>query len=97
MAIAPMAVTVCATKRLRRKTLRKLICINSGQGPTVMYFTHRKGWVATNEQLQDSSFVADLKEHGCKYVLVMKKVFGSEVQLPLDMIMDNEDYAIYRL
>lgn len=74
-----------------------LICINSGQDPTVMYFTHRKGWVASNEQLQDSSFVAELKEHGCRYMLVMKKVFGSEVQLPMDMITDNEDYAIYRL
>ena len=74
-----------------------LICINSGQDPTVMYFTHRKGWVATNEQLQDDTFVAGLIEHGCKYILVMKRVFGSDVSLPYTQVVDNENYTIYCL
>lgn len=74
-----------------------LICINSGQDPTVMYFTHRKGWLATNEQLQDEAFVYDLRSRGCKYVLVMKRVFGSDVSLSYEKVFDSDDYAIYAL
>lgn len=73
-----------------------LICVNSNQEPTVMYFTHRKGWLATNEQLQDEAFISDLHQHGCKYILVMKRVFGSDVELPLARRVDNEDYTVYR-
>ena len=75
----------------------ELVCINSGQDPTVMYFTHRKGWVATNEELQDNSYVDYLRQHRCHYILVMKKVFGSDVTLPMEKILDNENYAIYQL
>lgn len=74
----------------------ELVCINSGQDPTVMYFTHRKGWVATNDQLQDNTYIDNLQQHGCRYVLVMKKVFGSDVTLPMEMILDNESFAIYQ-
>lgn len=74
-----------------------LICVNSGQNPTVMYFTHRKGWLATNDQLQDTAFVSELCQHGCKYILVMKRVFGSEVDLPLVRCVDNDDYTIYSI
>ena len=74
-----------------------LICVNSGFEPTVMYFTHRKGWLATNEQLQDEAFVSDLHQHGCKYILVMKRVFGSDVELPYANVFYSEDYDIYAL
>lgn len=73
-----------------------LICINSGFDPTVMYFTHRKGWVANNEQLLEESYRNDLQHRGCKYVLVMKQVFGGNVGLPMQSLVDNDDYTIYR-
>lgn len=72
-----------------------LICINSGQDPTVMYFTHRKGWGASNEQLMDSTFRDELQQHGCKYVLVMKQTFGGDVDLPMKRLVDNSNYTIY--
>lgn len=73
------------------------ICINSGQDPTVMYYTHRKGWLATNDQLLDGAYRDNLRQHGCKYVLVMKHVFGSDVDLPLTRRIDNEDYTVYQI
>jgi len=74
-----------------------LICVNSGQDPTVVYFTHRKGWVATNEQLLHDDFREALRQHGCRYILVMKKVFGDDVDLPLPVTYVSDDYTIYSL
>ncbi len=75
----------------------ELICVNSGQDPTVVYFTHRKGWVATNEQLLHDDFRDALRQHGCRYILVMKKVFGDDVDLPLPVTYVSDDYTIYSL
>lgn len=72
-----------------------LICINSGEDPTVMYFAHRKGWVASNEQLHDEVFMADLRQRGCRYVVVMKRVFGDPTELAYPKAFDSEDYTIY--
>ncbi|MBR5093223.1 MAG: glycosyltransferase family 39 protein [Bacteroidales bacterium] len=74
-----------------------LVCINSGFEPTVMYFTHRKGWVADNSQLQDEDYLVDLQRRGCKYVLVMKRAFGTDVILPYEKVFESDDYTIYRL
>jgi len=74
-----------------------LIVFNSGQIPVPMYFAHRKGWVASNEQLSNADFLNDINIRGCKYVVILKKVYGSEMQMSLDKIIDNEDYTIYEL
>lgn len=74
-----------------------LIAINSGQNPAPMYFTHRKGWVASNEQLSDAAFLADLQQRGCKYVLVLKRAYGTDLQLECPTVYDDENYRIYKL
>lgn len=74
-----------------------LIAINSGQNPAPMYFTHHKGWVASNEQLSDPAFVDNLRQRGCKYLLVLKKVYGSDLQLSYPKAFDDENYSIYRV
>ena len=74
-----------------------LIAINSGQNPTPMYFTHRKGWVASNEQLADAAFLADLQQRGCKYLLVLKRAYGTDLQLDYPVVFDDENYRIYNL
>ena len=74
-----------------------LIAINSGQNPAPMYFTHRKGWVASNEQLSDPAFLSDLQQRGCKYLLVLKRAFGSDLQLDYPVVFDDENYRIYNL
>lgn len=74
-----------------------LIVINSGQNPTAMYFAHRKGWVAYNEQLADQLFLEDLAGRGCRFVVILKRAFGTDQKLDLDLLFDSENYAIYSL
>jgi 4-amino-4-deoxy-L-arabinose transferase-like glycosyltransferase len=74
-----------------------LIIINSGEVPTPMYMAHRKGWVTTNENLQNSDYLLQKKNLGAKIVLVLKRNFGSDVKLPLPVQCDTEDWTIYRL
>lgn len=73
-----------------------LILINSGNYPTPMYFAHRKGWVMPNEAIADSKCLDSLACLGLKYVVILKRTFGSEVRLdPNRKVLDNDDYAIY--
>lgn len=74
-----------------------LILINSGQYPTPMYFAHRKGWVAYNEQVADEAFIQDRQRLGLKYIVVMRKVFGTELALPYPKVLETDDYFIYQL
>ncbi len=73
-----------------------LIVINSGYHPTPMYFTHRKGWLTSNKNLADSAYMDNLRNRGCKYVLVLKNSFGSNIDLKKEIVIENEDYKIYK-
>lgn len=74
-----------------------LIIINSEHYPTPMYFTHRKGWLCSNEKIQDAEYIDDLKEKGLKYILILKKRFGSEIELNnMQLILDNDNYCLYK-
>ena len=73
----------------------ELIVVNSGAFPTPVYFAHRKGWVASNGELQRPAFTDSLKTHGLKYIVVMKRVFGVDVQLPYKEVFNSADYRIY--
>ena len=72
-----------------------LAVFNSGYDPTVVYFAHRKGWVATNESLSNPDYLSDLSSRGCKYVVILKRVFGTEMPMDLPKVFDSEDYTIY--
>jgi len=74
-----------------------LFVINSGDYPTVMYFAHRKGWLATNGQLQDARFMQEIKSNGCKYILIVKHLYGTDTGLPYNRVFNNEFYTLYRL
>jgi len=74
-----------------------LIVINSGEYPTPMYFTHRKGWVASNKKITDTFYLDELQNQGCKYALILKKTFGSNVDLKREIVLENPDYKIYKL
>jgi 4-amino-4-deoxy-L-arabinose transferase-like glycosyltransferase len=75
-----------------------LILINSGEYPTSMYFTHRKGWIDYNEKVSDENYVSELKNKGLKYILIMKKRFGTEIDLQqYDIVLENENYRLYKL
>ncbi len=76
---------------------RSLVVINSNEVPTPVYFAHRKGWVASNEQLSGKQFIDLLTAKGCRYAVVLKRYLGSEIELAYPVVFSNEDYIIYRL
>lgn len=73
-----------------------LILINSGDYPTPMYFAHRKGWVASNEQLLKSGYLDSLQRKGLKAVVILKNSFSHEIPINAEQALDNENYSIYR-
>lgn len=74
-----------------------LILINSGYNPTPMYFAHRKGWVAANDQIKDEKYIDSLKVKGLKYIVILKRSFGSKILLPrYNKVLENKNYCIYK-
>lgn len=75
-----------------------LFLINSGDYPTPMYFAHRRGWVNYNEKINIENYIQDLKSKGLKYILILKKTFGSEIFLEkYKKMVDNENYCLYKI
>lgn len=72
-----------------------LILINSDEVPTPVYFAHRKGWVASNDLILKEVYLDSLQQHGLKYIIILKKVFGSSISLPMKKVLENENYIIY--
>ena len=74
-----------------------MILINSTDYPTPMYFAHRKGWITYNEQIKNKVYRQSLQEHGLKYIVILKRSFGTVIPLDLPIMIENEDYTIYGL
>jgi len=74
-----------------------LFLINSGPSPTAMYFAHRKGWVAKNNQITNPDYITNLRAKGLEYVLVLKQAFGTECYPNLPLILDKPEYKVYRV
>lgn len=72
-----------------------LICVNTNY-PTPIYFAHRKGWRVSNEELRDPEYMQDLVSKGLRYIIILKRCFGTEVKLDNHRkLLENEDYCIY--
>jgi hypothetical protein len=76
---------------------KDLVAVNSVEVPTPVYFAHRKGWVASNAELQDPGIRKQIKDKGCKLIIILKKTFGKLLVLPLKPLEDNDDWTIYSL
>lgn len=74
-----------------------LIFINSGNVPTPMYFAHRKGWVGFNDKIGTPQFVDSLQAKGLKWLVILKKAFGENIDLPYQLAADNTNLKIYRI
>ncbi|HEY0655301.1 MAG TPA: glycosyltransferase family 39 protein [Chryseosolibacter sp.] len=76
-----------------------LIAINAPHvhHATPMYFAHRHGWNFPSNQLENSQLLNDLAREGCQYVLILKRVFGTDIKPPREQIFDSEDFALYKL
>ncbi|OYT16472.1 MAG: hypothetical protein B7C24_07495 [Bacteroidetes bacterium 4572_77] len=73
-----------------------LILINSAKYPTPMYFSHRKGWVNTNEMILQKAYIKELNSKGLQYILILKRSFGSPLKLDYKLITENDDFALYQ-
>jgi hypothetical protein len=72
-----------------------LIAVNAeGHNPTAMYFTHRRGWVGPNSLLSHPSYLETITANGCKYIVVVKKLYG-DLQLEYPVVHDSEYFRIY--
>ena len=72
-----------------------LVAISAETGyPTPMYMAHRRGWVTTPELLQKEGYRNDIKQKGCKFIVVTKEMFG-DFQLPLKQVHDSQYFRIY--
>ncbi|MBN1117061.1 MAG: glycosyltransferase family 39 protein [Bacteroidales bacterium] len=75
-----------------------LIIINSGIYPTPMYFSHHKGWIDSNNKINDEKYINDLKAKGLKYIIILKQSFGTEIKFSqYKKVLENVDYCIYQL
>jgi hypothetical protein len=73
-----------------------LILINSGNYPTPMYFSHRKGWVNDNHTISNENYIEELKNKGLKYIVILKRSFSAEIKLnQYKVVLENNDYCIY--
>jgi hypothetical protein len=83
-----------------------LVVINSGVNPQELYFLHRKGWVALNEQVLDINQMNAWIKKGAKYLVFNKSSFKnwatldiiqSSVTPDFELVFENEHYALYKL
>ncbi len=74
-----------------------LIVVNTIDNPTPIYFAHRKGWVASNDELLSASFRKNIREKGCKYIVVLKRYLGGELYLELPVVLNTKDWVVYKL
>ena len=75
----------------------ELVLINSGESPTTMYFTHRKGWIATDEKIANENYINELVKKGLKYIIILKNDDNHEVKLTNRKILfQNGHHTIYR-
>ncbi len=74
-----------------------LILINSGNYPTAMYFAHHKGWISSNQQISDEQYISTLKTKGCKYIVILKQSFGTDMPLRYTKVYNDEHYSVYKL
>lgn len=73
-----------------------LVLINSGDYPTPMYMAHRRGWVRSNDYILNKENRLELLKSGMKFIVVLKKSFGRNLDLPQEIVLENDDYKIYK-
>lgn len=74
-----------------------LIAINGNGSGTPMFFSHRRGWISTNEMLASEGYRNDLIKKGCKYILIMKKRPWSDLDLNFAVVYDSEFFKVYKI
>jgi 4-amino-4-deoxy-L-arabinose transferase-like glycosyltransferase len=73
-----------------------LVIVNGGgANPNSIYFLHRKGWTADNEDLLYTGFIEERMEKGASYLVIEKRLLEYRFSYPL--VIENEQIAVYKL
>lgn len=73
-----------------------MVAFNSSKYPTPLYFSNRKGWVVKPTLMKNPIQLQLMRNFGCKYVIILKELFGEDQTLELPLIKENDDYKVYR-
>jgi hypothetical protein len=74
------------------------IAVNCAPNPSTLYFAHRKGWICTNEELQDEAQLETMRKMGVKFVLICKSRFGQNMEMPTyKMIFENQQFKLFAI
>lgn len=72
-----------------------LVAFSGVYGYQQMYFAHRRGWSLDYSEWNDPIYLESIKQQGCKLLLINKK--DSFAKLNLKIIVENENYTVYKL
>lgn len=72
------------------------IMVNNGPfNPTMMFWTHRKGWTVNQDVPFKSDWMPDFKKDGLQYILMDRHL--NETPLPYPLKFENEHFRLYSL
>lgn len=72
------------------------IAINGNGNPQLLYLSHRKGWVCSDNQVNELGFLKSLKLKGCEYLMLVKNE-NRKYNLHLTLISSNKFVEVYKL
>lgn len=72
----------------------KIVVLGAGN-PQLIYLSHRKGWLRSEAQLHDKADTDRLRKAGATF-LVIDKNAGESVDWAGKLILDGQDFRIYR-
>jgi len=70
----------------------KVVILGSGN-PKLLYLSHRKGWLRSEEQLQQQAEIARLRNAGAQY-LVVDKHAEERIDWAREIVLEGEDFMI---
>ncbi len=73
-----------------------LIAVNGNGNPQLIYLSHRKGWIANDEDFKDPNFINSIKNKGCKWILIEKNDKIQNVK-NLEKKFENQRFIIYKI
>ena len=72
-----------------------LIVINGNDNPQQLYLSHRKGWICTDKNIDDTAYIKGIAKKGCDYIFVNKNTFNKKYNgTP---IYDDANFQIFKI
>lgn len=72
----------------------QIVLVNNGN-PIGFYFTHRKGWLQSEENRLRPGQLGDLSAHGARILIINRHFREHTYKLPL--LFESDDYRVYEL